>query len=96
MYAQFFGNFLLSKHAVTADQVIQAMEEQHIRHLKLGTLAIHAGYMDTAQVNDILIRQSHQNKRFGELAVEAGYLTDEQLETLLKAPFSTNRCPINK
>lgn len=83
MYAQFFGNFLLSKHAVTADQVIQAMEEQHIRHLKLGTLAIHAGYMDTAQVNDILIRQSHQNKRFGELAVEAGYLTDEQLETLL-------------
>lgn len=83
MYAQFFGNYLLRKQAVTAGQVIQAMEEQHIRHLKLGTLAIHAGYMNVSQVNDILIRQAHENKRFGELAVAAGYLTNEQLETLL-------------
>ena len=83
MYAQFFGNYLLSKRAVTAEQVIQAMEEQHIRHLKLGTLAIHAGYMNTEQVDDILIRQTQKNKRFGELAVEAGYLTKEQVEILL-------------
>ena len=83
MYAQFFGNYLLSKRAVTAEQVIQAMEEQHIRHLKLGTLAIHAGYMNTEQVDDILIRQTQKNKRFGELAVEAGYLTKEQVEFLL-------------
>ncbi len=84
MYAQFFGNYLLSKRAVTAEQVIQAMEEQHIRHLKVGTLAIHAGYMSTSQVDDILMRQSqNQGKRFGELAIEAGYLNKEQLESLL-------------
>lgn len=83
MYAQFFGNYLLSKRAVTAEQVIQAMEEQHIRHLKLGTLAIHAGYMDASQVDDVLMRQSQQNKRFGEIAMEASYLTKEQLESLL-------------
>ena len=84
MYAQFFGNYLLSKRAVTAEQVIQAMEEQHIRHLKVGTLAIHAGYMSTSQVDDILMRQSqNQGKRFGELAIEAGYLNKEQLESPL-------------
>lgn len=83
MYAQFFGNYLLSKRAVTSEQVIQAMEEQHIRHLKLGTLAIHAGYMDAAQVDDVLMRQAQECKRFGELAVEAGYLTNEQVEDLL-------------
>lgn len=85
MYAQFFGNYLLSKHIVTAEQVIQAMEEQHIRHLKVGTLAIHAGFMTLAQVDNVLMRQSQMQgrRRFGEIAVEAGYLTNEQLEELL-------------
>lgn len=84
MYSQFFGNYLLGKQAVTKEQLIQAIEEQHIRHLKVGTLAIHAGLMTTEQVDNVLIRQSHENKRFGEIAVEEGYLTKEQVMSLLK------------
>ena len=83
MYSQFFGNYLLSKQAVTKEQLILAIEEQHIRHLKVGTLAIHAGLMTTEQVDQVLMRQAHENKRFGELAVDAGFLTKEQVMTLL-------------
>ena len=83
MYSQFFGNYLLSKQAVTKEQLILAIEEQHIRHLKVGTLAIHAGLMTTEQVDHVLMRQAHENKRFGELAVEEGFLTKEQVMELL-------------
>ena len=84
MYAQFFGNYLLSKQAITTEQLLLAIEEQHIRHLKLGTLAMHAGLMTPSQVDFILIRQTHENKRFGELAVEEGFLTAEQVEELIQ------------
>lgn len=84
MYSQFFGNYLLSKQAVTKEQLILAIEEQHIRHLKVGTLAIHAGLMTTEQVDNVLMQQAHENKRFGEIAVEKGYLTKEQVLSLLQ------------
>ncbi|MCI8635352.1 MAG: chemotaxis protein CheX [Eubacterium sp.] len=84
MYAQFFGNYLLSKHIVTPEQLIQAIEEQHIRHIKVGLLAINAGLMTAEQVDKILLRQTEENKQFGELAIEENYLTKEQLQSLLK------------
>lgn len=84
MYAQFFGNYLLSRQAVSTEQLIRAIEEQHTKHVKIGTLALHAGLMDTSQIDQILIRQTHENKRFGELAVEEGFLTQEQVDELLQ------------
>lgn len=84
MYSQFFGNYLLSKQAVTTDQLVRAIQEQHTKHIKLGTLAMHAGYMTAGEVDSIVIRQTHEDKRFGELAIEAGYLTEEQLTSLLQ------------
>lgn len=83
MYAQFFGNYLLSKHAVSTEQLVRAIEEQHTKHIKIGTLAVYAGLMDTSQIDKILIRQTHENKRFGELAIDEGYLTKEQVDELL-------------
>ncbi len=84
MYSQFFGNYLLSKHAVPVDKLLLAIEEHHTRHLKLGTLAIHAGLLNAAQVEEILKCQLHKDKRFGELAIELEYLTQEQVDSLLK------------
>ena len=83
MYSQFFGNYLLSKHIIPADKLISAIENLHTKHIKLGTLAIHAGLMTAAQVDAIVIRQTHEDKRFGELAIEEGYLTREQVNSLL-------------
>ena len=67
MYTQFFGNYLLANGYVTRDQLFSAMRQEADQHMKLGTLALHAGYMNAAQVDDVVIHQTHQDNRFGEL-----------------------------
>ncbi len=83
MYTQFFGNFLLNNKVVNPDQLLDLMTAQKKAHIKLGTLAIHEGYMTADEVDSIVIMQTHEDKMFGELAVEMGYLTPGQLETLV-------------
>lgn len=83
MYAQFFGNFLLSHEVITKEQLLTAMEQKTAIRPRLGTLAMHKGYMTAAEVEHIHILQTHQDRKFGELAVETGILTNEQLEELL-------------
>lgn len=85
MYAQFFGNFLLSRNVVTKEQLIHALQKKASEHMKLGTLAIHAGYMTASEVDQVIILQTHQDKRFGELAIREGYLTEMQVAQLLKS-----------
>lgn len=85
MYAQFFGNYLLSRNVVTKEQLVEAMQQKSSKQIKLGTLAIHAGYMTANEVESIIIMQTHHDKRFGELAIEEGYLTEVQVTELLKA-----------
>ena len=84
MYTQFFGNYLLSRGAVTTQQLVDAIKEQSSAHIKLGTLAIHSGYMTASEVENIIIMQTHQDKRFGELAISEGYLTDAQVHELIE------------
>ena len=83
MYAQFFGNYLLARNMVTAEQLLQAMQKKSSMQIKLGTLAIHSGYMTAGEVERIVILQTHQDKRFGELAIQEGYLTELQVAELL-------------
>lgn len=85
MYAQFFGNYLLAQGIVTREQLIEAMKKKAATQIKLGTLAIHAGYMTASEVDRIIILQTHQDKRFGELAISEGYLTEMQVTELLKS-----------
>jgi hypothetical protein len=83
MYSQFFGNFLLNNHIINPDQLLEVLSEQTGERLKLGTLAMDAGYMTADEVDSIVIMQTHEDKMFGELAVEMGYLTPEQVEDLV-------------
>ena len=84
MYAQFFGNYLLTRDIVTKEQLITALQKKDSQHMKLGTLAIHAGYMTANEVDRIVILQTHLDKRFGEIAIHEGYLTESQVAELLK------------
>lgn len=84
MYAQFFGNYLLSRNIVTSEQLIQAMQKKSSTQIRLGTLAIHAGYMTASEVDRVVILQTHQDKRFGEICVSEGYLTESQVTELLQ------------
>ena len=83
MFAQFFGSYLLSKNAVTADQLTQAIAKLADTHIKLGTLAMHKGYMTASEVDEVCFLQTREDKRFGEIALEHSYLFEDQLEDLL-------------
>lgn len=83
MYAQFFGGYLLSKEAVTPEQLTSAISHLSDTHIKLGTLAMHKGYMTASEVDEVCFLQTREDKRFGEIALERCYLFEDQLEDLL-------------
>jgi len=85
MYAQFFGSYLLSKNAVTPEQLTTAIAKLADTHIKLGTLAMHKGYMTAAEVDEVCFLQTREDKRFGEIALERNYLFEDQLDDLLKS-----------
>lgn len=84
MYTQFFGNYLLTHEIVTQEQLFSAMQRMANEHMRLGTLAIHAGYMTSKQVDEVIIEQTHADRKFGELAIELGFLTPDQVHELLQ------------
>lgn len=83
MYAQFFGNFLLSHELITTEQLLAAMEHKNANRPRLGTLAMHAGYLSASEVEHIHIVQTHRDRRFGEIAVELGLLSQGQVDELV-------------
>ena len=85
MFTQFLGNYLLNQNIITSAQLIDALEAKKNTRLKLGMLAINAGYMNAEQVELVHEVQTVQDKRFGDIAIEKGYLTNEQLDDLLNS-----------
>lgn len=83
MFSAFFGNYLLNKGAVTRDELKEVLADLHKTRLKLGVLAVDAGYMNASQVNEVNHLQSTLDRRFGEIAIQKGYLSDHQLVELL-------------
>lgn len=82
MYTQFFGNYLLNKKVINSSQLLEAIQSKATTHVKLGTLAIYAGLMTAAEVENLHILQTHVDKKIGQLAVEEGYLTEAEVEQL--------------
>jgi len=84
MFTQFFGSYLLNNKIVSHKQLQEALEISKSTHLKLGVLAINAGYMTADQVDKVHFIQSTLDKRIGDIAVDMGFLTIEQVNELLK------------
>ncbi len=85
MFSQLLGSYLLRREAITTEQLTAALREMDRAHIRLGTLAIHKGYMIASEVDEVCFMQTREDKRFGEIAVERGYLTDEQVHDLLSS-----------
>lgn len=85
MFSQYFGNYLLNKGTLTAQQLGKALEYSQSTQVKLGVMAMNAGLMNAGQVEEVQQLQKTMDKRFGEIAVIKGYLTDAQVDDLLKA-----------
>ncbi len=83
MFSQFFGNYLLKRGLITASQLREVLALQDSVRVKLGVMAIDAGYMNAEQVERTNALQARRDKRFGEIAIEEGYLDEDQLSELL-------------
>jgi hypothetical protein len=84
MLSRLLGEYLLEERLVTPEQFRRVLDRAASAKVKIGTLAINAGYMAAAQVEEIHELQKTRDLRFGDLAVEKGYLTDAQLQELLR------------
>jgi len=83
MFSQFFGNYLRTRGCITFEQMRDVLALQDSVRVKLGVLAIDAGYMTAAQVEEVHNLQSTMDKRFGEIAIEKGLLDEAKLSILL-------------
>lgn len=83
MFSQYFGQYLLNKGVLTAEQLMDSLEMAQSVRVKLGVLAMNSGMLTAAQVEEIHELQRSKDKRFGEIAEEKGYVTTEQIQKLL-------------
>ena len=83
MFSQFFGNYLRKRGCITLEQMREVLALQDSVRVKLGVLAIDAGFMTAAQVEEVHNLQATIDKRFGEIAIDRGILDEEKLSVLL-------------
>ncbi|MGN1090260.1 MAG: chemotaxis protein CheX [Huintestinicola sp.] len=69
---------------MNAAQLSDALAAQKQTRVKLGVLAINAGYMTAEQVDMVHAAQQRMDKRIGDIACEMGFLTEDKVMELLK------------
>lgn len=84
MAFQYFGQWLLHKKIIKAEQLLKAIDMQINSNFSLGDLAIDKGYLKPLEAEKINIEQQSTDRRFGEIAIDQGHLSGEQLEDLLR------------
>lgn len=84
MFGIYFGKYLEGKGILTNEQFKSITAECVNAKVKLGLLAVDAGFMTQNQAEEVNHLQQVEDRRFGDIAVEKGYLTEEQVEALLK------------
>lgn len=84
MGVKFFGQFLLERGVLDAQQLLAAIELQHKNNLKFGEYAVAHGYVTAAEVEQIKNLQQTRDIMFGEAAVELGILSAETVATILQ------------
>ena len=77
MFTQFFGNYLLHQQLVSPEHLSEVLQSMKTTRLKLGVLAINAGYMTAEQVEKAHTEQQRVDKRIGEVMVDMGFLTKD-------------------
>ena len=84
MFTQFFGNYLLHQQLVSPEHLSEVLQTMKTTRLKLGVLAINAGFMTAAQVEKAHNEQQRVDKRIGDVMVDMGFLTKDQVESLFQ------------
>lgn len=83
MFANIFGNYLVKKKSITADEFLSIKMLLDRTRVKLGLIAVSEKLMTPEQAEEVNRKQQQQDRKFGDIAVSLGYLSDVQVERLL-------------
>ena len=89
MGVKFFGQYLIERGEVDADQVRAALRLMDAENRTIGELAVEGRFISKADADKVNAEQRHRDMPFGELAGEMGLLTEEQIDNLVQLQWQT-------
>lgn len=90
MAVKFFGQFLVEKNIVTREALLEAIDLQDQKNLKLGEMAVSVGYITQADIERAHNAQMSKDMKLGDLLVEMGFLTLNQLNDVITRQKNTH------
>ncbi len=90
MAVKFFGQFLVEKGLVNRESLLQAIELQEQKNLKLGEMALSMGYVTQADIERAHNAQMSKDIKLGDMLVEMGILTLNQLNEVITRQKNTH------
>lgn len=90
MAVKFFGQYLVENNLVSRDALLQAIELQDQKNLKLGEMALSLGYLSQADIERAHTAQMSKDMKLGDLLVEMGIMTSEQLNDVITHQKNTH------
>ena len=89
MGVKFFGQYLIERGEVTAEQLRAALQLMDAENRSIGELAVEGRLISKADADKINAEQRHRDMPFGELACEMGLLSVEQIDNLVQLQWRT-------
>jgi len=89
MGVKFFGQYLIERGEVAAEQVRAALDLMDAENRSIGELAVEGRLISKADADKVNAEQRHRDMPFGELAGEMGLLTEEQIDNLVQLQWRT-------
>ena len=86
-----FGSYLIEQGLVTREQVLQALDTQHIFRVPIGRIAVSEGKMSETQVLETLNCHTDYDQSFGAAALKLGFLRTDDLQHLLRVQKAETR-----
>lgn len=90
MAVKFFGQFLVEQNIVSRDALVEAIDLQDQKNLKLGEMAVAMGFITQADIERAHNAQMSKDMRLGDLLVEMGFLTLTQLNDVITRQKNTH------
>ena len=82
MSVKLFGEHLVQLGEITPGQLTDALARMREHNVRLGSLAMDAGFLSREATYSINRKQSHIDRLFGHLAVDLRLMSQDQLEEL--------------
>jgi hypothetical protein len=89
MGVKFFGQYLIERGEVKAEQVRAALDLMAAENRSIGELAVEGRLISKADADKVNAEQRHRDMPFGELAAEMGLLSEEQIDNLVQLQWRT-------